>query len=687
MKSTHFMLKAYSFILGGFLFFIGFQIILQVVIFTDAQVVSGQSAWYVFSPFFSLIEIPGRLLNNLGQNHALVTAFYLTVTILILWIFFYWSQGTDFATWRVKIFVPMALICGLWSQFLTFTPGYTEWLAWLFVFATFIASALIVWPENKETNETGKGWILCFLVIILFLSFMFRLYKIDKLPPGQAQHTAEWGMTGARLAVNYPVDLLNTESRSMFFREAYVKFAVEPHQIGGNIFFDWVLASVYRPSFIAQRTVPAILGVLSVLLIFLTARLLCNTTTALIAALFAAVSPWHVMHSRYSSPEHILAILFTTLTAYFAFSFFKNRSLTVLTGLIIVLVIDFYIYVTAQVLVPVIFLFWIWSIIVQKKKNRLVLCGSLILTLILVSAGIAPKIGIFGFKEDVKLLNTQISEHPSYEIQEKKLIVANTFSLMKRLFMDGNGAAWFSKRSGYLLWPVSIGLIMGCGICLVRLKRIENVFLLFWLLAGLLPTIPASVVAPRRILCALPVIFILSGKGFDWVIGIRKRNRFMYFVIVLATVLFISGAWNAFTLHSVCLEARRNGPERRLAEIVCSYLPEYTVIVMSEKHTRLEKIWLHCQGLNPEKPSPFAVEFFPEIEMLKQRSVALQDRYKAGKPLIFLMYCDDRGDRQISEIRMLFPDGRDIEWGFDMNFKDHEAGTILFRGWILKKDI
>ncbi len=653
---------------------------------TDRQVRTGHPAWHALEPVFSMCSTIGGALEMLGNRHPIPVAAGLTVAMALLaGIAYRWSRKQSREMPRLTWVLAASATAGIWSQFLTFTnrpPGFTAWalLAAAFLMAL-VFGLLRSRSGNTPTQQIGRRRIIL-LGGILVIAALMRGYRIDNLPPGQAQHTAEWGMTGARLAHEEPFDPFTAAGRRVLFREMHLKLAVEPHQIGLNIFSDWILASLYKPSLIAQRTVSACFGILSVLAVFLAANAFLNPNAALIAAFLAAVSPWHIVHSRYSSPEHILAILFTTLSAWLAIRYFRRKTTGYLAALIVVCIIDFYLYVTAQFIIPVVMLMAVPAVAATGSKRRTLLIG-LVVAGLLVSIGIAPKTGLYGMKTDLKWLNTQISEHPSYEVQGSERILRNTGVLLRGLFLNGGGEAWFTKTHGYLLWPVAVALMIGLGIAVTRILHLESAFLVTWFFMGILPTLPAPAVAPRRILCALPVVFILAAAGIDEFRCIFRRSAGSVGVMTTAAILMVCGGWQAFSMHSEVAEAVRNGPERRLAEIVCEYLPDHRVVILAESHTRLEKIMLHCGDLDFDVFGQRIVfansedaldEWVPEIE---------RDISNGGR-VLFIGYAGDQGTQMMRQVRTRFTGGSELVWRYDPHYEDHSAGDILFLGWVFE---
>ncbi len=411
--------------------------------------------------------------------------------------------------------------------------------------------------------------------------------------------------------------------------------------------------------------------------------MLFGVNAGYVAAFLCAISPWHVAHSRYSSIEHILPVLLVTLSMGLLHMYLRKRSIGALTGLIVILTADFYAYVTAQFIVPVVIVVWTISII-KSGRRRLVQGMVLAAALLLVSIGIAPKTGLYGCKETIKLLNTQISEHPDYMVQSESIIVRNTEKLVRGLFLKGEGDAWFSKP-GYLIWPTALLLLLGLGHALANCRSPRYFAILLWFFIGITPTLPSAVTAPRRILCAMPAIFILAAIGAERIPGgVRDagwRRRCFIGVATIVAVCAAAGSWVVIEQKMMISEVESNGPERRLAEIACGFVRTHRVIMCFERYTRMEKIWTNCGDAGPEILKNLM--FIPETGKLDEILSSGFREVGVGNPagVVVIFPADESGDEILDLVRSKLPQGEHRIFGYDPRFLNHGAGLPKFQAW------
>ncbi|MBN1880214.1 glycosyltransferase family 39 protein [bacterium] len=669
---------------------------------SDRQFAAGEPVWGILRPVMELLRTTGLLMCHIQKDFYAVLIAGLSLSVFLAAIAtFRWSRWSG-----LFLAAALSIYCAARLSLIGNTSvAAIHWLLLGISFSVAVISAACrkrsdLSAPQQGTDECedrvsiGTSMNLMYfvnLLIILSIAFAFRMYRIDILPPGEAQHTAEWGMLGAVQAAEHSPGIRDTQDRSFFLEQLRLRLIVEPHQQGLNILADWLLAGWFRPSIVVQRSATAVMGLVSVLVSYWVGWLLFGPFVANATAFLMAVSPWHVTHSRYSSIEHIIAILLVTLTMVFLLRFLKNRSIWTLAGLILLLAADFHVYVTAQFIVPVVILVWLLSIIKCRKKRWMSFVVMLV-SLLIVSVVIAPKTGLYGLKDNVKLLNTQIEEHPDYAIQNDWVVMQNAVKLARGLFLDGPGDAWYDKR-GYLVWPVSMLLVIGLGYALTFIGKFRYQAVLIWFCIGLIPTLPSAVVAPRRILCAMPAIYCLAGIGAEY-IGVTllakiTKGRILKWIIIPVLALAIaSGAWVVIEDNVVVAEVLCNGQERRLAEIACTYVNNYRVIMLFEPHTRREKIWMACgdAGLEAMK----RIEFYPSLEAFESalsQPVSSDLERIPSSSVVIIFPESDSVQTKITILQTLFPGGALREYRFDPHFKDHAQGQPCCRAWVVPASV
>ncbi len=660
--------------------------------FARDQFSSRIGVFHQFDPFFSALRFIGGWIFNISSTHWCIFTSVVTTAIAIL-IFGSWLLQKTLH--KPAVFTGLSIVLGLWARFVAFHNHASVRLPWILLCCSFLFAGLAAYqskfPQITTISTPSKKVWIC-LVLVLVIGFLFRAYRVDTLPPGHAQHTAQWGMIGAKQALQQKATLMNGEGRRFLFKQIKMHIIAEAHQEGLNIFVDWLLSSWFGPSLVVQRTATAMVGLLSLVALYWAAGISFGRKIACLAMFFAAISPWHVMHSRYSSIEHILPILLITLSMGLLEKYLQTRSLKTAFLLLIVLIADFHVYITAQFIVPIVVIVWLISIY-QMKSRRRSSSITLAVVLLVLSIGIAPKTGLYGCKDQVSFLNTSIMAHPSYVVQGPNIIVKNMISVFRGLFLNGEGSFWFHKTNGHLIWPVSIALVLGLAFALVNFQKRAFHSLAIWFFIGLSPALPSSEPAPRRLLCALPAIYILAGLGVDrslsqFSIFETKRNRWSTVCLWIVFVfIMVCGAWVAFEKNSLSREDFTNGKERRLAEIACNYLPDYTVYLLFDPYTRIQKIWMICGRLGPEEPSPNAVKFLdPESDLdtlIKTRAIQPVSEEKQGVVFIFPAYRN--GLTTIEDVMMLFPEGDHQMYRFDPRFIDHDKGNWEFQSWMIHK--
>lgn len=86
----------------------------------------------------------------------------------------------------------------------------------------------------------------------------------------------------------------------------------------------------------SARLVPALFGIISVLVIYFPVRMMFNTTVALLSSLLLAISPWHLYWSQNARFYPSLLLFFTLALFAFYFALEKDRPLYLLLFLVFV---------------------------------------------------------------------------------------------------------------------------------------------------------------------------------------------------------------------------------------------------------------------------------------------------------------------------------------------------------------
>lgn len=129
------------------------------------------------------------------------------------------------------------------------------------------------------------------LIFILILSSALRVYKLDSVPPSLNWDEVDAGYNAYTIA-NWARDEWGN-----FLPLVFTSFRDDKHPV--HIYLTAPIVKLFGLSDFTTRLSGAIIGILSVLVIFYLARIIFNNeTTAILSALFLAVSPYHLHFSR-----------------------------------------------------------------------------------------------------------------------------------------------------------------------------------------------------------------------------------------------------------------------------------------------------------------------------------------------------------------------------------------------------
>lgn len=162
------------------------------------------------------------------------------------------------------------------------------------------------------------------LIAIIAIAFFFRLWHLDSVPPGLYPDVAING--------NDALDSLKTGNFKVFY----------PENNGREGLFMWLIAfsfSIFGPSVWAIKIVAAVIGILTVLGLYLLTKeifspeLPADKTAnqpqiiALLSSFFLAISFWHVLFSRLGF-RAIMVPFILVFAFYFLFKGFREKKIS-----------------------------------------------------------------------------------------------------------------------------------------------------------------------------------------------------------------------------------------------------------------------------------------------------------------------------------------------------------------------
>ena len=248
------------------------------------------------------------------------------------------------------------------------------------------------------------------------------------------------------------------------------------------------------------RIVPALIGVLSIPVLYFPIRKVSGTSVALIASLLLAFSPWHVFWSQNGRFYAALMLLYTVTLLVFYFGLEKNRPLYLIAGLPL-----FYLALSermlAGLLLPVVVVYLLLLLVLRLPLPKGINAKNLLILSVPVIAGMMIEIhgrlvlGYSRFLGDADAFVGQVIDSPV------RILLLIFFSIglpivVSALF-SGGWLVWQRDRAG-----------------------------LFWLASAVVPVIflvgvsPWTFVVDRYALIALPAWLVLTAvtieRLFTW---------------------------------------------------------------------------------------------------------------------------------------------------------------------------
>jgi 4-amino-4-deoxy-L-arabinose transferase-like glycosyltransferase len=377
--------------------------------------------------------------------------------------------------------------------------------------------------------------------LILLVGIFIRVYQYGTIPPGLNQDEANIGVDAYDLlhfgvdhnGVSFPVHTISFGSGQ---NTAYLYMAMPFILIGGLSPF-----TVRLPMLLS--------GIMTLPLVFYVGRKTAGTTLGLISMFFIAISPWHIILSRWGLDCNILPFLF--LIGYlFLLKSSSTNYWFVLAGLVFGFCV--YAYGSAYVVVPIMFAGASIVLFIFKRLSiRSFLLGGLVLGI--VATPMLLYIFVNAFQWDT--IHIGFLTIPRLPVEARFKYMAAIFQPHAFRYMTS-----YIKKTLIMLWTQKDGLIYNGldpygyfyrytlplaivgGVSLFFLRKAENkpekLLLLIWLIAAAFVGALEVATIHRLNILFIPLI-ISMGLPFLWLKG-KWRN------LVWLPVIFLLAGFIAF---------------------------------------------------------------------------------------------------------------------------------------------
>lgn len=365
------------------------------------------------------------------------------------------------------------------------------------------------------------------LLLIVLVAALLRICFLSTIPNGLHQDEATIGYDAysmLKTGRNQYGELLPLFSKAFGdYNESLSRFITVP------------FIGILGLNELATRLPVAIIGILTVCVLYFLVKELFNTRIALLSALFLAISPWHIQFSRIAYTA-ILVPFFFCLGLLFFLKSLKKPLYLVLSS--IAFGFSIYTYSPARVFMPIFMLCLVilyWKHLWNCRKATIISCTIFIpFFIVLFSFWISPE-GMTRVRTVGGLINNPIQIIYNY----------SSYFSPRFLFLAGD---YFPRHSPPGVGELHFLEIITVPIGLFLLTKEDNKkcsILFLWLL---LYPIPAALTAPEhalRVIVGTPLFAIFSGYGLAKIGDMRllpkkSLSHLVILGIVMSVVWFCS---------------------------------------------------------------------------------------------------------------------------------------------------
>lgn len=469
-------------------------------------------------------------------------------------------------------------------------------------------------------------------IIILFLAFSLRVYKLDSVPPSISWDEAAVGYNAWTIA-NYGKDEYG-QSFPLYFKS----FGDDKHPV--HIYSTAVFVKLLGLSKFSIRLPSAVFGTLNVILIFfLTNLLFKNQKISLIASFFLAISPQNIQFSRFNH-EANFALFFFMLGLVLFFLFLKKKN-NYLPFSVLSFLVSFFTYHPAKVVVPIMFLvllaFYIKDIF-QDKKN-MITSAFIILFCIIILIFNPQLLGLSRINQTA-LNEDQISKTQTFKVTGNKFLGRINLYVNQYikhfspqfLFISGDKNPKLSSQStGEFYKMDAIFLILGFFYLLFRKSR-EGIIILVWALVAPIPSaFTAEAPHAARSLFMMGSWTIISAVGFNLFVYFFKKPVYKRPVIVISLLAICFMLVNYLNYYFGEYATRYAIDWQYGMKQIVEYVkenPQYNQVYMTDVRSQPYIFFLYY--LKVPQPDFSAKVIYNNSESKSYSTVSLFDRYSFG---------------------------------------------------------
>ena len=506
------------------------------------------------------------------------------------------------------------------------------------------------------------------LIIILTTALFLRIFWLNIIPAGITNDELHFVLNAKSVFLNFSNLANNWNPLSL---------KTIPHESSSELSF-LLLSPLIGPlplNLFTSRLTGAILGTLTVFILYLLAKHLFGAKIAIFVSVLAAINPWFIYFSR-TAFDAPLAVFFILLSIYLLLS---NKNIFFI---ILSILFSFYTYIGTKILVfPFMFITSYFVYITNKRQsikklllvNIFTLALSLNYGLNLYKSDLGNRIGELISFSDPKISlevnqNRQYSQTPGIfkTVFNNKLLSTVKFSFGKflnsfspnLLFLKGDetftGSLW---KHGYF-YPIEIFTIIFGFLYLFSKYRPAFWLLAYFLLLSPLPEAIRKDSIPAYALHSAfqyPFFVFLSGIGLYYLFSLKNKllNIFLTLSFTTGLLIFINLYFFEYPYYAADSFSLKN---RIISYYLQNEIPNHPVLVLCKEPDALFKNYIFfSNSLNRKSFKDISISY----------SNRLANRYILGN----LTFTSNQNDleRLSSDSTVIIEEG--INSGFDSTSK------------------
>ncbi|MDP3973545.1 MAG: glycosyltransferase family 39 protein [Candidatus Daviesbacteria bacterium] len=380
------------------------------------------------------------------------------------------------------------------------------------------------------------------LILILILSAVVRIYRLDSVPPSISWDEAAVGYNA------WTISEYGKDEYGKSFPLTFKSFGDDKHSV--HIYLTAISVKLFGLSEFTTRLPAALFGIFNIFLIFYLGKLLFrNEWIGIMAAVFLAISPYHIQFSRFNH-ELNFALFFFLLGLITFIRGLEGRK-WLLTASFISFGLDLLSYHSAKVVVIPFILILILMYFQNLWKMRIYFfLGIVFLLFFLGLIFLNPTLLGIARAKQTALPQSDINDTKLYKFFQNQYLgyserlVQNYLSHFnpEYLFIKGGENTKFSTHQVGEFYKIDALFLLVGFLALVLKKTRTSIILLSW---ALLAPIPSSLTneAPHagRALYMMGSWHLVSVYGFYIIFTKLKGRKFMHSLIAVTFfILFIS---------------------------------------------------------------------------------------------------------------------------------------------------